>query len=439
MKKTPGTFRRCAALVAMGFVLALSGTVFAEIPGVPGPTFDLIVKDGFISTADGNSVYAWGYGVLGNGMQYVGPTLVVDEGDTVTVNLTHKIARYPSMPVSIVFPGQQDVVATGGSIDGLLTRECVHEETVTYTFTAGHAGTFQYHSGTRPELQIEMGMVGALIVHPTGYDPMSPTVYGDSLSAYDHENLYLLTEMDPDIHEIVLFLGPDTPVLANRGLFSNYAPKYWFINGRCAPDTMMASGGVSGLSKFWLRKQPYNCMPMMHPGDKLLLRVITAGRDMHPFHTHGNHVRIIAEEGRLMSSNPLAGLDLNEKVFSIHAIPGETVDAIFEWTGARLGWDMYGHSPADPLEPNEYGPDHGKPFPVVLPENQDLTFGGFYSGSPFLGAGGSLPPGEGGLNPYAGFFYMWHSHTEKEMTNYDIFPGGMMTMFVVLPPGVMTP
>ena len=23
---------------------------------------------------------------------------------------------------------------------------------------------------------------------------------------------------------------------------------------------------------------------------------------------------------------------------------------------------------------------------------------------------------------------MWHSHTEKEMTNNDIFPGGMMTM-----------
>ena len=23
---------------------------------------------------------------------------------------------------------------------------------------------------------------------------------------------------------------------------------------------------------------------------------------------------------------------------------------------------------------------------------------------------------------------MWHSHNEKEMTNNDIFPGGMMTM-----------
>jgi hypothetical protein len=31
---------------------------------------------------------------------------------------------------------------------------------------------------------------------------------------------------------------------------------------------------------------------------------------------------------------------------------------------------------------------------------------------------------------------MWHSHTEKELTNHDIFPGGLMTMFIVEPPGV---
>ena len=68
--------------------------------------------------------------------------------------------------------------------------------------------------------------------------------------------------------------------------------------------------------------------------------------------------------------------------------------------------------------------DHGKPFPVLLPENQDLTFGGFWSGSPFLGTMAALPPGEGGMNPAGGFVYMWHSHTEKEMVNNDVFPGG---------------
>jgi hypothetical protein len=89
---------------------------------------------------------------------------------------------------------------------------------------------------------------------------------------------------------------------------------------------------------------------------------------------------------------------------------------------------------SDGLVMGEYAPDHGRPFPVTLPELQDLTFGGFWSGSPFLGTMGALPPGEGGLNPWAGYVFMWHSHTEKEMTNNDIFPGGMMTMLVVMPP-----
>jgi hypothetical protein len=50
-----------------------------------------------------------------------------------------------------------------------------------------------------------------------------------------------------------------------------------------------------------------------------------------------------------------------------------------------------------------------------------------------------LPPGQGGLNRNAGFFYMWHSHNEKEMVNFDIFPGGLMTMLIVEPPGIEIP
>ena len=70
----------------------------------------------------------------------------------------------------------------------------------------------------------------------------------------------------------------------------------------------------------------------------------------------------------------------------------------------------------------------------MLPESLALTNGPFYSGSPFLGQAGLMPPGDGGMNPNAGYTYMWHSHNEKEITNYDIFPGGMMTMLVVEPP-----
>ena len=91
------------------------------------------------------------------------------------------------------------------------------------------------------------------------------------------------------------------------------------------------------------------------------------------------------------------------------------------------------------MEPNEYAGDHGKKMPVELPALQDMTFGGFYSGSPFLGDFGDLPPGEGGLNLNGGMVFMWHSHSEKELANNDIFPGGMMTMIIVEPNGVPIP
>jgi hypothetical protein len=142
-----------------------------------------------------------------------------------------------------------------------------------------------------------------------------------------------------------------------------------------------------------------------------------------------------------------AGDLVGPAVFTITSVPGGTADAIFEWTGRGLGWDIYGHAPGDgstcspdaggyDVTTREWCADHTKPLPVQLPADQVLTFGGFWSGSPFLGTPGTLPPGEGGLNPSGGFTYMWHSHTERELINNDIFPGGMMTMLVINPPGL---
>uniref|UniRef100_A0A831XF18 Multicopper oxidase family protein n=1 Tax=Geobacter metallireducens TaxID=28232 RepID=A0A831XF18_GEOME len=412
--------KRASGLLLTAVALACWGTgAHGAIDGITGPTFNLTAKTGYISTADGGSYLMWGY-ANGNGqMQYPGPTLIVNQGDVVTVNLTNQL----TVPVSIVFPGQSGVIATGG-VAGLLTREApASGGTVSYTFTASQPGTYTYYSGTRPELQIEMGLVGALIVRPT----TNPTTqaYNHPDSQFDHEYLFLLSEMDPRIHEYV--------AAGRMDLVDNttYFPVYWFINGRTAPDTMAEANSPM------LPHQPYNCMPMMHPGEKILMRMIGGGRDPHPYHTHGNHHRVIAREGRLLSSAPGSGADLGELAFTTTVIPGSTADAIFTWTGEKLGWDMYGHAPGDPLQPGEYAPDHGKPFPVVLPGVQELTFGQFYSGSPFLGAMGALPPGEGGFNPNGGFLFMWHSHAEKEIVNNDIFPGGMLTMMLIEHPSMM--
>jgi len=447
---------RQALLLAGVFLLFFGGHGEAVIEGIQGTHFVLTARTGHIITPDGGSLLLWGYANNGGTVQYPGPTLIINQGTTVTITLNNHLA----MPVSIVFPGQTGVTVSDGptSQTGLLTEEALPGGSVTYQFVASHAGTYLYHSGTRPELQVEMGLVGAIIVRPTGFNPAAPQAYNHPDTRYNHEYLFLLSEMDPVVHDVVEFQGVSG--LGNSDYFSDFHPTYWFINGRSAPDTFAAAFSLS------LPTQPYNCMPRMHPGEKLLMRILGAGKDLHPFHYHGNHARIVARDGRLLTSAPGQGADLSYQAFTTTSVPGETVDQIFEWTGRGLGWDIYGTGPAynhncsnstcPDIAPTdgfndatsapcydentkEYCPDHGKPIPVTLPDVNNLTLGGFYSGSPFLGAMGFLPPGEGGFNPNAGFMYMWHSHTEMEMVNFGLFPGGMMTVLIIEPPGVPIP
>ncbi|MHC4388647.1 MAG: multicopper oxidase domain-containing protein [Planctomycetota bacterium] len=103
---------------AIALVLTFAGSAHGKIETVRGPTFNLTAKDGYISTPDGGSYYMYGYALNDGTMQYPGPTMDVNQGDTVTVSLTNQL----DVPVSIVFPGNPGVTAIGGS-DGLLARE----------------------------------------------------------------------------------------------------------------------------------------------------------------------------------------------------------------------------------------------------------------------------------------------------------------------------
>lgn len=438
----------------VALIMCLSGHANALVEGWAGDvvgtehTFNLTARDDFVSTSDGNSHYAWGYSPGTTfAMQYPGPTLVVNQGDTVKIVLNNTLP----VPVSIIFPGQEDVTATGG-LAGILTREApaaapgatVPVGGPTYTFVAKEPGTYLYHSGTNTDLQVEMGLVGAIVVRPTGFDYGTSTshparkAYQNDATKYDRETLFLLTEMDPELHWTVygqVYSG--MPVSVDT---TTIKPSMWFINGRNAPDTQLDS------HVFWLPTQPYNALPRMHPGEKLLMRVVNAGRELHPFHHHGNHALPIAKDGRVLNATgDNAGVpDVSSPDFTVRAIPGQTTDLIFEWTGKDIGWDIYGtvaenpHSCTPGLDgydptTREWCADHDKPIPVTIPGQLDISSGEHYSGSPFLGVSGTLPQGHPGLNVTGGYYHMWHSHNEKEITTDDIFPGGMMTMLIIEP------
>jgi len=500
-KSGSGWLAAGAALTA-GLLLSLGA--HAAAPGITGTSFDLNAGPGFISQPDGNTVYSWGYGcatapassaflptAISGGkcpdMQLPGPTLIVHQGDSITVTL-HNNLPVAAGNTSILFPGF-NVKASGG-VPGTLTQEAMHGSTVQYTFTADTPGTHTYYSGTQGDLQVEMGLYGALIVlpssTPTSCDAtpkdsarsshgnqadyrLAHAAYNHPDACYDREYLFQFSEMDPGIHRQAEEQSK-LPCTNTSGCMTvatePYIPAYFMINGRSMPDDMDPNYAIQ------YPRQPYNGNPHMHPGELVLLRIVGNGRWQHPFHEHGNHTRLLARDGNLLltaTGNQLAG----PLLFTTTTTPGQTMDGIFQWTGKGLNWDVFGHGySGDPsvctpdangyhsntADDNyyEWCGDHTKPLearpfgqvgsggPVTLPDPNILAFGPWYGGSPYLGpdamqrAVGATPiPPSGTVanspTDEAGFSFMWHSHNEREITTNNAFPGGMMMMMLVDP------
>src|SRR5215469_11491336 len=327
---------RCGRLLAaMALVMWFAAAAFAAAPGITGTTFNLTAQAAFLNQPDGEAVYSWGYGCNGTPsgfaptlpnqvcptMQVPGPTLIVTEGTAITVNLINQLPTAAGN-TSILFPGFV-VTATGG-VTGLLTQEAAPGGTaVQYTFTATGPGTHPYYGGTQGDLQIEMGLYGAVIVLPnsvpancnSGYHTLNNsarTAHGETDfrlahaandhpgSCYDREYLFQWAEMDTRIHRQAL-----AQVTALTGCTAGavgcslnvqtepYHPAYFLINGRSMPDLMDPNFAGE------YPHQPYNANPHMHLGELTLVRTIGQGRWQHPFHEHANHVRILARDGNL--------------------------------------------------------------------------------------------------------------------------------------------
>ena len=268
-------------------------------------------------------------------------------------------------------------------------------------------------------------------VRPTA-DPLHQA-YGHADTGFDHEYLFLLTEMDPAIHDQVA-----VQVAAGGASMWTPAPTIpvlWFINGRNAPDTMLDANVP------WLPTQPYNCLPRMHAGEKVLMRVIDAGRDLHPFHTHGNNITLIARDGRLLESVPGAGPDLASSDFTLRdrararpTTPSSSGPAR-TWAGTSTGTPARRAAGAERVCAGPRQAHPGDPAQPAGPHLRRQTT----AAARISGSFGALPPGQARSNENAGYFHMWHSHNEREIVNNDIFPGGMMTMLIIEPAGVPIP
>jgi hypothetical protein len=311
---------------------------------------------------------------------------------------------------------------------------------------------------------------------------LAHAAYNNAGACYDREYLFQFSEMDPAIHrQAEEQATTGLPCTNSSGCLNvvteYYHPAYFLINGRSMPDDMDPNYSVQ------YPHQPYNGNPHMHPGELVLLRVIGTGRWQHPFHEHGNHVRLLGRDGNLIVSQADSTKLAGPLLFTTTTTPGQAMDGIFYWTGKGLNWDAYAHrqvkdangvvtsepdgtctpdadgyNTGDPTALNyyEWCADHGKaleknPFgevpsggPITLPDANILANGAWYSGSPYLGGeatgravgGTPIPPSGTVANSptdEAGFAFMWHSHNEREITTNNAFPGGMMMMMLVDP------
>jgi hypothetical protein len=237
--------------------------------------FDLYAVSG-TTTLPGDSVTVWGYNSSNAPVtQPGGPTLVVNEGDTVMVMLHNEL----TVDTGLLFHGQDMIPDTTGVAGG---------GTKLYTFVANRPGTYLYGAGLLPGTQYQpsMGLYGALIVRPA----TAGQAYNDASTAYDDEAVLVLSEIDPALNNSA---NPDTFDMRT------YKPRYFLINGLAYPDTTEIPTAA---------------------GNRVLLRYLNAGVQFHSMALLGTHQTVIANDG-----SPLA---YSYRMVAETFGPGQTADTI---------------------------------------------------------------------------------------------------------------
>jgi Multicopper oxidase len=203
-----------------------------------------------------------------------GPAIVVNEGDTVTVNLHNNLTE----ATGLLFQGQTMVPDRSGVIAGGMKP---------YTFTA-KTGTSLYEAALLPGAQHQSarGLVGALVVKSA----TAGQAYAQTTSTYDEEATVVVSELDPALNNS-----------ANPAAFDmrTFNPTFGLINGKASPNT--------------------DPIPAV-AGHKLLLRMVNGGSQPHSLGLLGLRQTVIANDG--------SELRYSHNVVADTVGPGQSADAL---------------------------------------------------------------------------------------------------------------
>jgi FtsP/CotA-like multicopper oxidase with cupredoxin domain len=208
---------------------------------------------------------------LGYNKQWPGPTMRVKQGDRVRANFTNNLNE----TTGVHFHGVEFDDFFQDGVPFVTQKPIVPGATFTYEFTARNPGSLMYHSHHNATDQVGRGLLGAFLVEPTVPDV-----------AYDREYVWISNDT----------LGGFT------------------INGHGFPATVPVLAAV---------------------GEKVLVRFMNEGVMMHPWHSHGYTMHVVARDGHPLGS---AAFDCD----TLGVNPGERYDALI--TADRPGvWAFHCH------------------------------------------------------------------------------------------------
>ena len=272
-------------------------------------------------------------------------------GRPVTVVLHNTLPE----PTSIVFPGQTGVKADGNpaqpqfdtapaTLTSMVQPAAADDGSVTYTFTAGSPGTYLYETGTDVDKQMQMGLYGALVVRPAGH-PDQVNDRADSAFNPDHEYVFLLSEVDPDLHLAVERGEPVDWTAYTRALLHDQRPQH---------------AGHAGAQQRLVAAEPAVRRPGAHQAVRRGHQP-AAGDDPLPQRRHGElpvpparQRRAGGQPRRARARRGRPAQDLSYLKYDIDVQPGQTVDVLMDWRDVEH-WNA-GDQPDPDAAPGHHRP-----------------------------------------------------------------------------------
>jgi hypothetical protein len=451
--------------------------------------FTLIADDGYTSEPDGNAIYDWSYGQPGWGFQLPGPVLCVYQGTTVDITLTNNL----KVATSIQFPGQSGVTADGqpdgpvadntGALLSLTKEAAANGGVVHYSFVANSAGTYLYESGSDPQLQVQMGLFGAIVVRPANVTVTPTDILGipyedgtgatqtngngggmtlaaataaaahagcaytngvhsgdpnaadgtpkcDPLAIYDSRTQAQAGNQSVDSSENILMLSEVDPGLhtfMEQAVQANDLTKLsWnaYPNAYAAHYFMINGRSmpdtVAPNNAPWLPRQPYGALAHVQPWDPI-----------------NNPLDVML---RYLAVGT-AGYDFHPHSNHEHVIAQDGALMKTQSDDNTEGKFNILVNPGSTVDATfrwtnqeGYNDTTGHRVPVAWPNGLNMQEGDFWSGSPYLGDSGQLNPGILSKTQCGEYYHVAHNHDLTQVTNYGITFGGMLTLIKVEPP-----